>query len=227
MKTAMKRRQGFSKIELLIVIVVVGLLAAILIPAFTPDKYPGGKEYWCKTRQKQLGQAFLQYVQDNNDHFPPVAFNNVQKSLPPYTKPFGWADALQIYSRDTSLLQCPREDRDINSLKDGAQPNFTDYWFNSNLGNVDISKINSPMQTILLGDGNDGTDLTNARYSLNALPQAWLDTEGSPSRRHLHGEDGRVRGGVYLFTDGHAQWIEHTKISNQSTRFSTSTFSIR
>jgi len=72
----------------------------------------------------------------------------------------------------------------------------------------------------MLGDGNDGTELTDARYSLNALPQAWRNTEGSPARRHFDTAN-------YAFADGHVKALRPEAISNLSTRQSKSTFSVR
>jgi len=59
-----------------------------------------------------------------------------------------------------------------------------------------IKQINIPTVTIVSGDGNDGTDQTDARYSLSALPPDWLTDESKPSFRHQGSAN-------YLFADGH------------------------
>ncbi len=204
----MQRRDGFTKVELAIVIVILLILAAILIPAFRTFRktgYPNNRST-CSSHLKQMGIAWMQYAQEYDERTPPVKFNNVAQSLPPYAKPFGWADALQPYLRSTELLQCPsveNVERPLNATKQ----NFTDYWMNTNLSNLKLEKLNAPSQTILAGDGNDGTDATNARYNLNALPQSWRDTEKSPARRHLDTAN-------YLYADGHVKSLRPQNVKN-------------
>ena len=55
---------------------------------------------------------------------------------------------------------------------------------------------------LLSGDGNDGTDATNARYSLSELPDAWHNAD-APALRHLDGAN-------YAFADGHVKSMKPT-----------------
>ena len=161
----------------------------------------------------------MQYSQEYDERMPAVKFNNVSQSVSPYAKPFGWADALQLYMKSTYILQCLSEPQTDNGT-DATQNGFTDYWYNTNLAKVKLEKIDSPAQTLMAGDGNDGTDATNARYTLNALPQSWRDTEKSPARRHLDTAN-------YLFADGHVKSIKPKDIDNLPVAKSKSTFSVR
>lgn len=216
----MKRRGGFTKVELVIVIVILLILAAILLPIFfTGERGRSSRRQQCSSNLKQIGLAMQMYVQENDGHFSAVAFNNVTQSLPPYAKPFGWSDALQPYLKSTKLFQCPSL-KNLDRPDDATQKNFTDYWFNSNLSSAQMKYLVSPSMTIMCGDGNNGTDQTDARYNLNALPQAWRDTERSPARRHPDTAN-------YLFADGHVRSHKPETITNLPTSQSNSTFSIR
>jgi prepilin-type N-terminal cleavage/methylation domain-containing protein/prepilin-type processing-associated H-X9-DG protein len=64
-----KRRKGFTLIELLIVIAVMGILAALLFPVFSSAR-ERARTTACSSNMKQLGMAFMQYMQDYNRRTP-------------------------------------------------------------------------------------------------------------------------------------------------------------
>ena len=67
----MKRRAfGFTLIELLVVIAIIAILAAILFPVFQKVR-ENARRTVCLSNEKQLGLAFIQYVQDSDETFPP------------------------------------------------------------------------------------------------------------------------------------------------------------
>jgi len=216
----MRRRGGFTWIEVLIIFIVLAILAAILFPMLRRPPPPHNAR--CSSNLKQIGFAFMQYAQEYDERFPPTKFKNAQPVGTITSKgyqPYGWADAAVIYSKSTQLFQCPVEPQ-TDAGSDPTKSGYTDYWFNSNLSTTKLQHIANPSRTLMLGDGNDGTELTDARYSLNALPQAWRNTEGSPARRHFDTAN-------YAFADGHVKALRPEAISNLSTRQSKSTFSVR
>ena len=222
MKTVNQRRSGFTWVELLIVIVIIGVLAAVLYPAFNKGGHRPSPRVSCVSQLKQLGNAFLQYSQEYDERFPPVKLSDaksVEAKNGEKHKPFGWADAIFVYVPDATVYQCPSEEKTAVT-KDPTQSGYTDYWYNTNLSKLKLEKLVSPTQTILSGDGNDGSENTDARYSLNALPQAWRDTENSPARRHLDTAN-------YLFADSHVKSIKPQNIPTVPTQKTSYTFSIR
>lgn len=63
------KRRAFTLVEMLVVIAVISLIAAILFPVFAQARRRG-QQTTCLSNLRQLGQAALMYTQDNDDAFP-------------------------------------------------------------------------------------------------------------------------------------------------------------
>lgn len=61
---------GFTLVELLVVLAIVGLLASLLLPSLARARAKANSTT-CLNNLKQLQFAWLTYVHDNNDNFPP------------------------------------------------------------------------------------------------------------------------------------------------------------
>jgi prepilin-type N-terminal cleavage/methylation domain-containing protein/prepilin-type processing-associated H-X9-DG protein len=214
--------QGFTLIELLVVIAIIALLAAILFPVFSRAR-ESARRTSCVSNLKQVGLAFLQYVQDYDEHFPAVG-----KSAAANLGAEGWALNMEPYLKSVQLLQCPSESRKPNYATSpyNATSYYTDYYYNSNLSynptgaresdgttllilGIHISRLKVPSSTVILGDGSGSTPNYGGRVEL-------LDnTTVAKAPRHLEGNN-------YNFCDGHAKWypvgtiLEGTTDSNSA-----------
>lgn len=193
MKNQTFKRQGFSFWEGVIVLAILVILAVLFFPTFGRGE-PPSRTSVCKSNLKQIMLGAAQYVQDANEHFPPVATANPA---------FGWADALQPYLKATQIFQCPAQSDRRQSDAAPAQRQYTDYWFNARLSRVETQALTEIAQTIALGEGNDGKDATDARYHLLSIPEIWRKDENSPLHRHLDGAN-------FAFADGHVKWLPAT-----------------
>lgn len=220
-----KQRKGFSIWEILGVLALILTGAALVIPALTRPRHPERKPS-CLNNLKQIGLALTQYQQDWNEKMPlislaPSSNVNLERDYPSsYNKQhaYGWADASFAYLKNVQCFQCPfdRNGRIVNPTKNG----FTDYWLNSNVSGLEFLYCGDAKQIIMLGDGNDGKDLTNARYNLPKLPTAWINDPKSPVYRHK----GMAN---YAFLDGHVKALTPDKITCEPTGNGKPTFAVK
>lgn len=150
MKSVTRRlnaEQAFTLIELLIVIAIISIIAAILFPVFAQAREKA-RQTTCISNERQLGEAFLQYQQDFDEFYPNGTNGN--------TNGLSWAGPIYQYVRSLGAFQCPDDLTVVpNPVKPSASSvGFTmypiSYSVNQNLLATSIT-INSA--TLLYGAG--------------------------------------------------------------------------
>ena len=204
---------GFSLIELLVVIVIIGILAALIIPAVGKGTSLAARNK-CLNNLRQIQVATVAYAAENNGQFPsaeriygfPHEFENFSNSLGKY---------LDV-SRE-KIMFCPGELMKIrNSQTPLYQTNYTTYqYFNfSNefqgtftTNKPDLSRsVTAPVNVALWGC------LT------------WLSPD---NKAYGHSDPAAARpisGMNAVYPDGHAAWVLGTNLERYYTSDSGNAF---
>ena len=92
-RTHVRSRQGFTLVELLVVIGIIAILIAILLPALTRAK-DKARQVSCASNERQLYMLCIMFAQDNKQNLPrPCWPGNV-------TQP--WVDTLNSFGQDAA-----------------------------------------------------------------------------------------------------------------------------
>lgn len=225
------RRGGFSRLETLILGGVGALSCLVLWPALAQVAPQDGAategkaltdeqtSMQCMQNLKQMSLGAMQYCMDYDRKYPLFAVRTPLNTEDD-PAPVGWADAISPYIRNDSLFQCPAEKHEssVKRAKEGPEmrrdaaqlSGFTDYWYNTNLTQIEMTAIEASSRTILFGDGDGGAINSNARYTLGSLPASWVKNPLSPAYRHRNGT-----GASYAFADGHVKILSPEKVTNK------------
>jgi len=83
-------RQGFTLVELLVVIGIIALLVSILLPALNKAREQA-KQVKCLSNLRQLGNALIMYANDNKGHYP---FDSSHAN--PFMEDFIWWQTIPV-----------------------------------------------------------------------------------------------------------------------------------
>jgi len=146
----MRRRNGFTLVELLVVIGIIALLISILLPALNKVREQG-RSTVCKSNMRQLFYAQLNYSNENKgrlanpsdiaESYPAYAAQPAgffMMATPPYTLDFVngvlWPYIGQGASIRKAIVNCPSDIGDIRPTgPNTAGPRNFSYSFNSQM----------------------------------------------------------------------------------------------
>lgn len=201
-------KKGFTLIEVLIVLAIVALLAALVLSVFSRAK-SSSRKVACSSNLRQIGLAYEMYVQDARGHFPPLTVSADENC--------GWPEQIYPYTRSTQVFQCPAFEYGefrlgCPALEKTGDDDFPfrnwdgsyDLNYFAGPGRSSINHLRNPSNTILICDGvgdkaffgvEDDTDPINPRDFTKL------------GNRHNQGSN------VY-FADGHVKWMKYEELLN-------------
>lgn len=193
-----RRRSGFTLTELLVVVAIIAVLAAILFPAFAVAR-DKARATAALSNARQIGMAIQMYVQDWDEGLP----------LNAHSAGASWIDTLQPYSRSRLLNRAPG-DRSVNwdvPLPGQTQTRRSSYATNAYLtpagGFTTLAAIQNPAQCIdvvELKENKTGDHIHPMLWSLPNVYNTVIDPRSEIETQRYQG------GAHYVFLDGHARW---------------------
>ena len=199
-------RGAFTLIELLTVIAIIAILAAILFPVFAKAREKANQTS-CLSNQKQIGLGFMMYATDYDQRLPSIWDSNTgngQWGGWVYYTTFGGQTtnnfdpskgSVYPYIKNAQIFECPDDD-----VEDGCSYEVNG-WLSQNLGStgchlgMSMTRIKRPANTLLLveeaPEANDG-------YFLPGTDQC--------AYRHLDNT-------VTAFCDGHAKVLRPSDVA--------------
>ena len=202
---------AFTLIEILIVLAILGLLAALLFPAFARAR-ESGRRATCAGNLSQINLAISLYATDNNKHYPNIYFASEHTACT-------WVNSIFPYVKSGQIFHCPDylegEFRPGCPAPDNSvEPPLTYAGSYSLLSlpkarNFRAMDFRHPTTTILVIDGlgslvspgNPGTEETPAPGPV--LNRKWIEETNVRLRHTVGGREGDN----VLWADGHVKWL--------------------
>jgi prepilin-type N-terminal cleavage/methylation domain-containing protein/prepilin-type processing-associated H-X9-DG protein len=164
---------AFSLIELLIVIAVIGVLAALSLPVLNRAE-ESGRTTACLSNLHQIGLALQMYVDANNNMLPVMRDAPMDTNAPPTNSLPDVDMVLQSELGNTNVLRCPSDFQGIFQLTGSS------YSWNSLLNGENANHL------VVLG----------MNFNPQAIP-VFFDKES------FHASLGPSKAVNYLYADGH------------------------
>lgn len=124
-KKSISRSDGFSTVELFLVVTLLGLLAGLIFPALDTMRQRAERTA-CSSNLRQIGVAVMQYLHENDQKYPKIEGDVTDPVYPEEedAKPIG--EVLAPYGVTSDVLKCPS---DLKTKNNFAAKGTSYEWF--------------------------------------------------------------------------------------------------
>jgi prepilin-type N-terminal cleavage/methylation domain-containing protein/prepilin-type processing-associated H-X9-DG protein len=159
----MKSRKGFTLVELLVVIAVIGILIALLLPAIAATR-DGARAVVCKSNLRQIGLSLHTYAEGHGGRFPWTEHNDEEES---------WIITLGPYLEDVDAVRvCPEDPRGLEWMTN--EKKGSSYAINNFVADPDVEGYSGSLRKL-----RDASRLV-------VLFEADPEREGAHGTDHIH-----------------------------------------
>ena len=214
-----KASKGFTLIEILVVIAIIGILASMLLPALGKAKGRANR-IKCVSNLKQIGVACKNYANDNEDKFP--WFPKASGTAAANTAPQVWG-SLASELGNPKILRSPCDGARVDATTftttatngitswtagfpaSGGITNSVSYWFC-------ITGDELKPATFLAGTRNIGNSAGAVTASATLTTPSWLTTGVAGTMSGLLSSQGQV-----ALSDGSSSQMTDADLTRQYT----------